>query len=378
MENGLITFFQVTECGFYRLKADENKPNRKVSHYVKGSLEESLNLVMDWVKGRDFSQTIPWDVASNPNRTKVYFKDVYKDEDSGDTLIVFCKALTNEKGDLSGFVEDAKVGDVKNDVVQVSNKVKGQKLIYALPMYYWFIPSLNIIASIKFPHSLASTTSISEYIKRCIDNFAPSTNRKVSNSTVHNSFLKQDINVKRVSYESDCKKFSMSYKMEAVLKELSIKEVSLKQLAKEITHIVVRDTISSSKELEANVLFDLWNKITKKQGRIRQKNHVEIVTEVHLDPQKLADVLAVYDEENPINTDWTNVGFRTGNDDTTKWFDSYVDRKHIQLDPILKRENSYFPAQTILDVLLLDRKELLNFIEGEDNDDDALIAVGEN
>lgn len=377
MESGLITFFKVTESGFYRLKADENNPKKRVNVHVKGSLKETLTLVTKWAKDREFSQTIPWDIDANPNRTKVYCKDLCMDTETGDSLFVFCKATTNKDGSLSGFVENSKVGDESNDVVQVSKVVQGKKLIYALPMYYWFIPEHNLIASIKFPHSLASTSNVLEYIKRCIDNFIPTENKKITNSVGYNPALKQDINIKSVSYVSDCKKFSMKYKIDAITKELTMKDASLNELASDITHIVVRDTISSSKELETNDIFGLWNKITKKQGRIRQRNHVELVTEVDLDPASLANVLAVYDEENPIDIEWTNVGFRTNNDDTTKWFNSFIDRKHILLDPLLKRGDSYYPSKVLIDILKEERVSLLGFVNKEKQQVNSKIAVGE-
>lgn len=58
MENGLITFFEIEECGFYRSKklGDSNK---RTQVHVKGDLKEALEKVTEWAKKRDFSETLP-------------------------------------------------------------------------------------------------------------------------------------------------------------------------------------------------------------------------------------------------------------------------------------------------------------------------------
>ncbi|WP_185834955.1 hypothetical protein [Vibrio cholerae] len=68
MENGLITFFEIEECGFYRSKklGDSNK---RTQVHVKGDLKEALEKVTEWAKKRDFSETLPFDSASHPQRT---------------------------------------------------------------------------------------------------------------------------------------------------------------------------------------------------------------------------------------------------------------------------------------------------------------------
>ncbi|RND30187.1 hypothetical protein EC575_21210 [Vibrio cholerae] len=53
MENGLITFFEIEECGFYRSKklGDSNK---RTQVHVKGYLKEALDKVTEWAKKETF------------------------------------------------------------------------------------------------------------------------------------------------------------------------------------------------------------------------------------------------------------------------------------------------------------------------------------
>ncbi|MEM8201678.1 hypothetical protein Q4R54_18965, partial [Morganella morganii] len=77
-------------------------------------------------------------------------------------------------------------------------------------------------------------------------------------------------------------------------------------------------------------------------------------------------ILSIYSEENDNNSStgdiiWNDIGFRTNDEETTKWFSSYVDRRNISLDPTQKIDNSYFSAKTIMDTIQDVRSSLLNF-----------------
>ena len=362
MDSGLVTFFNVNKCGFYKITRS-NKDNGRAKNdvKVKGSLSESITLVSEWVNGREFSQTIPWDVNTNPFKKKIYCKDVYKDDNSNEMLFVFCQAVNNDKGALNGFIEDAKIGSDDKDVIKVSNKAKGKKLIYGEPMYYWFIPDSDLIVSSKFPHSVASTNEVCDYFKKCIDNFIPTENRNTTSRTQYHDKAKRDINIKSVNYRSDCGKYSMTYQLQSALKELTIDDVSLDALAKEISHIIVRDTISGSKQNEGSSSFGLYNKVMRKQEATLRQHHVEISSEVCINRDELAAIIDVFKEEQSVNAIWNDVGFRSNGEESVKWFDSYIDRKNIHLNESQKKDDSYYPAKVVFDCLNDQRESLLNF-----------------
>lgn len=359
-ESGLITFFEVTECGLHKLEKINTlngKTKNKYNH-VSGGLAETINEVAKWVAdvGKDsFKNTLPWDADSNPNRERVYCADFFQDEKSGDALFVFCKALENGDDSLSGFVEDAKFGDKAGSVVKVDKQVKGKKLIYAKPMYYWFIPRLGLIASIKFSHSVAATDLITDYFKRCVDNFIPNECKRV---TQHQQDVPngKEITVKRVRY-NDVNDNEMTYLFRACKKELNIKNVSLKYLADNITHLVVRDTISYKKQIEEDGMFSFFNKVKKKQPKLKRDQEVEIIEPTRLDENQLKGIMEVQVEEH-ITSGWNNVGFRLNDEDSTKWFNSYVARKHIKLDCV-KVCDTYFQAIDVFNCLDAQREKLL-------------------
>ncbi|MEX5870170.1 hypothetical protein [Providencia hangzhouensis] len=365
MENGLITFFEIEECGFYRSKKLGNS-NQRSSVHVTGDLKDVLDKVVEWAKPRDLYNTLPFDSDSHPNRSHVYLKDCATATENGDQLIVYCKAFSNDEGKLSGFVHNAKVGSASGDVIQIDKKTKGKKLIYGAPMYFWYIPEKNLIASIKFPHSTVNTEDMCWYIKRCIENFIHDDNKIVYNSTQFNHFSQREIERKNVTYKSPCGTYHTKFSFKAKMKELTIDDISPDNLAPFITHLVIRETISSEKNIEESPLLSLWNKVNKKRTSTKQKKYVEIIEAATITAEELRGILSIYGEENDSGSPadgvmWNDIGFRTNDEETTKWFSSYVDRRNISLEPSQKVDNSYYPAKTILDTIQDSRSSLLNF-----------------
>ncbi|CAH8195525.1 hypothetical protein [Vibrio aestuarianus] len=369
MERGLISFFEVNECGFYRMR------NNKDSEHVEGSLTDSLTLVEQWVKSRDFTQTVPWDVESSPLRTQIYCKDIAVNPVSKDALFVLWKRYGDDSGKVKGISPDAKFGANPEDSIKIDAKVKGQSAILGEPMYYWFIPELNVVASINFPHSVASTTDVCNYIKRCIDLRISHPRKKVVEQTSFNQFSNREQTVKRVIYKSRDGKFSMNFKFDVHMKELSSQKANIKNLCKKITHIVVRDTISTVQEDQKDSCFRLFDLIQGKSLKKKFQKQVEIIEERRLSEEELKSMLEVYHQEFKQTDTWNNVGFREDGNDTTRWFNKYVSKEHILMEP-LDRNSNFHSAKSLLDELQKSRSDLLQTVISE-SDESVPVAVGE-
>lgn len=354
MEQGLITFFDVKACGFYRKK--DNSPV-----HVEGSLSETIKMIHDWVQGREFDQTLPWDKDTHVNRSKVYCKSSCINEN--DAVFVFWKQFGNDSGNLNGILAKSKVDDKGKDTHTVETNIGGQKVIYGQPMYYWYIPEHDLIASIKFPHSLSDSEGVCHYIKKCIDLRIEHPRKRQTERSVFNPALKKEVKTKSISYRSENGSYSLYFKIDAALKELSVEDTSLENLAKRITHIVVRESISSSREIEKNSLFSMYDRIRRvKSNSITRSKQVEIVSEESVDAQYLESILKTYSSEYDAKSTWENVGFRVGGiNSSTKWFDNYVDRKRIVIDQSYKKDGKYYLAETLIKCILSQRDSLLDF-----------------
>lgn len=356
MDKGSISFFEVQECGFYSSK-------NHVSIHEESSMGEMIDSFCRWVTGRDFCLTIPWDVKSHPRRTQIYCKSIAQDPETKDTLLVLWKRFGDDSGRVSGIAPDAKVGFDTSDSIKIDPKVKGQSAFLGQPMYYWFIPSRNAIATINFSHSSAMTKEVCDYIKKCIDNRIDHPRKKTSESESVNYNNGKGKVRKSIAYFSKDGERSMRSKFHVSTKELDSDKANAARLAKRITHIVVRDTISTHKSDDKDPLFDLWSKVKGKKTFSKQ---IEITEEATLTESEVADIIEVHEKEyNPLDR-WNNVGFKESGSDTVKWLNKYVSREKILLDPLVEGEN-YYPAEVVLSELLKSRDDLLIQLPDENN-----------
>jgi hypothetical protein len=354
MESGLISFFQVTQCGLYRIRKGKD------NELIEGKLHDTVLSVMNWTKGRELENTIPWDVSRLPTKSKIYCESVHYNPQTKDSLIVFWKGLGDDDGNVNGLLARSKVGTQAGATVTVDKKINGEDYIYGLPMYYWFIPELNLIASIKFPNSLTSLDAITDYIKKAVDYRIPHERRKVSESTHYNHFAKRDITQKNVTFEPETGNYSLKFQISAHTKELSANRVDVTTLAANITHIVTRDTISGVYEDRKDSSLKMWDIIKNVQKRKFFQKEIQVVEEVNLQPDELQKLLTLNQDIIDKKSVWNNIGFKTdGIDGNTKWFAKYVENKHITLDPKQLHDNIYYPASIVLTALTNRRQDIL-------------------
>ncbi len=326
MERASISFFEVERCGFY-------STSLKNPAYVEGSLERTFDDFCDWVNVRDFTQTIPWDVDSHPKRTQIYCKSVAQDPMTKDTLVVLWNRFGDDSGKVSGISPDAKVGQDTSDSIKIDAKVKGQSAILGQPMYYWIIPSLDVIATVNFSHSCAATKDMCDYIKKCVDYRIPHPRKHtVEHEDVNPTTGKPTIR-KSIKFTTEDGESGMRFKLLAHTKELNSDKANAVRLSETITHIVVRDTISSTKSDDKDPIFDLWSKV---KGKKKFSKHIEIIEKADLTVNEVSDIIKIHNKEYDPKNKWNNIGFRADGNDTTRWFDKYVSRENIYL-PLLEK-----------------------------------------
>ncbi|WP_341939615.1 hypothetical protein [Marinimicrobium sp. C2-29] len=366
MDKALISFFDVKECGLYRCVGGDHK-------HIEGSLGQVARDFYHWVKDRDFSQTIPWDVTTHPKRPQIYCKNIARDNSTGDVLMVLWKRFGDDSGHVTGISPDAKVEQDSGDSIKIDPKVDGQSAILGQPMYYWFIPSLNIIATINFGHSSAATKDVCLYIKRCIDYRINHPRKVVKESDIENPLTGKLISKKTVTYKTEDEKHALTFRLEANTKELNSDKASAAILAQKISHIVVRDTISTEKKDDKDPVFELWSKVRSKK---KYSKRIEIIEEAELSTKQVAEIIKVHHDEYDPSNFWNDIGFKEVGSETTKWFSRYVTREQIRL-PILKGNQNYHSAATVLSRVLNLRDDLLQQILHDNQESGVKEAVGE-
>ena len=115
---GHMNYFKINECGLYKI----NNPQSFGLNLI-----ETFQSFTDWKKPLTMSSTIPYDPATRGTKSKCYCKDVYKDEITGDFLVVLWKSDTDTTGSLLGAQESSIDGS--EEIFKFGNVSKGKKVI---------------------------------------------------------------------------------------------------------------------------------------------------------------------------------------------------------------------------------------------------------
>lgn len=312
-DTGHMNFFSVDRCGLY--KVGKNK-----THGCE--LAETFDLILKWVKDRPLSTTIPWDPeTSRSNKSKCYCKDIYKDPETGDFLVVLWKSDTDNAGTLWGASEDKATGS--KEVVKYTNAYKGNKVIWGRPCYYWVMPRFNSVISIKFDYSVCDAQLFEDYITGCINNRVKHPNRKKDYT---------DCGYVRLSAGDADNPYRYQYRFGISLKSLNTSNSQLGDLAKKVTHIIRRETILvDAKNARAdwvNKFSDLVPFVAAKPKSNKRK--IEVKAEAKPTSSEIKDIIEKNAQENRKSHEWDNVGFAT--DSGVTWVDKYRLKATIQVD----------------------------------------------
>lgn len=310
-DKGRMSFFKVEACGLYKA----------ISKKEQGmDLSETMEKITAWKKGRKLSETLPWDQSlGNRHIANCYLRDIHFDKDSGDYLMVLWKSSTRT-GAILGVSEEDEVGTGKS--INQSAEVKGKKVVWGHPCYYWVVPSINAIISIKFNHSMCDAELFKYFITSCINNKVPSKNRDVTITPTGRH------NISFTNNEGQ----KLSYKFGMKLKFMETSIADLKKIRKDITHIVVRDTIQvKSRDQKADWLK--WiNKLGKKVGKSipqgkDESNRRKVYTAIEASPtiEEMQFILSNNQQRTSEDDDgqsWDNIGFQL-KDGSTRFVDRY-------------------------------------------------------
>jgi hypothetical protein len=302
---GHMNYFTVTKCGLYR----------QASSKVHGlDLTDTFKAITGWVHGKPLGDTLPWNAKSRTGKAKCYCKDIYTSESTGDILLVLWKSETSGNGSLLGAPEDAKTGE--GSVVTQDGKYRGKKMIWGHPMYYWIVPSENLVVSIKFENSVCDSQLFQDWVTEAITNRVDHKDKKKEHTTTGQTRL--SFSDGTVDGENRFRyMFDMSLKTEDTV------NATMTALASNVTHIIKRETItlqSVDERAKWVKLFDTFPHL--KSAPNAKTREIEIKAQARPTAAELKKIIEDYSRENRSPSSWDNVGFVTS-DKKTIWVDKY-------------------------------------------------------
>ncbi|WP_125784638.1 hypothetical protein [Pseudoalteromonas rubra] len=264
----------------------------------------------------------------------------------GDLVAVLWKTIGSHGDSVNGI--DITSSPNQSRIKTVEKSTKG--VVFGEPMYYWFIPSLEIFASIKFSNSVTDLSLIQRYFRAYVENYMECKGRSVSHEE------KDGFTYKKVTFTAPDGS-GLHFKFRASTFKQSMDESRLDSLRNRITHLVKRDYISATGEQGR----DLWSRITNglpliSAPKTRDYRKVESVSEIQPTVQELRELLSIYDGMNLGG--WENIGVRVDDSDRIIWLNEFSAKDVITLDykkdtlPVLTAEQLMIKIQSRRDDLL--------------------------
>lgn len=314
IQNGHINFFNVDKCGLYSFTGKAPKAL---------DLPQTFQRLTDWAMARSFEATNPWDSKKNRNKTPCYCHNVYFDEVSGDYLLVLWKGENDKHGPLYGMAIAPDGKPESKPIKQADNKEKG-KVVWGRPCYYWIIPEVNTIASIKFENSRCDSNMFQDWVSGSI-NFRVELPeyKKVTTETglVRLQFPDDDNNPYKYHYQFDLS-----------LRTLSTSSAPLQELERRVTHIVRKETVSLNVKDERTGWVKTFGEIilpyvSNKDSKSRK---VELTVEAKPTVEEIRDIIETYGSTSDTSDD-DDVGFLLDNGKTV-WAKQYRHSENISVN----------------------------------------------
>ncbi|MEJ8295630.1 hypothetical protein WKI45_22670 [Delftia tsuruhatensis] len=339
---GYMNFFDVKKCGLYLYGDGDGAVSKGVG------LADTLRLLANWVKDLEFEETIPWDPKKSPESLHdCYCHDLYANDDNGDYVLVLWKSDGESSGNLWGRAKKSQFGNLS----AVERKDNGKKnMIWGRPCYYWFLPSENVVISIKFDNSVCDTALMQEWVERAI-----------IHRIKHENKSKQPTPSGQIRFQfndsPDDAKFVYDFKVR--IKSVDTSNAEFSKLASSVTHIVKRHTIRipNIRSDRAGWLALIGDKIVQPKDNATSRE-VEVRIEARPTAEQLREIVENFAKENRKKGDWDNVGFTV--DKQIVWADSYRLHDHIIFD---SDTVGVLGAFDVYEQLLPQRAKIVNMIK---------------
>ncbi|GAW97955.1 MULTISPECIES: hypothetical protein [Colwellia] len=341
MEAAKITFYNIEKCGLYDYGSDDIK---------LGNVPKLLNQLMTWVKreGKPLEETCTYAIEESEDVDRTFCYDLVKNGVTGDFLLTTWNETPSYEGKVAAVKAKSKVGSAKVEFTQLpKDSIPG----YAT--YFWFVPSKNVFATIRFQHRLNGKKNLDKYFKEFISKF--------SDYVVLSDEGKADFNI--VGYsdssESDPLNLHALFKTSIVRKPGQISYIldQCHNIRKVERHNRLSPTLESNQ--------DLWQKALLGLGLKKARNlnsEVNFSYQFPFTPSEQELKEMVKDWEDNHDAKWDDIGFTLKGEQAPRWLSNSLARSEYELD-IKRLDDEIVEAKSILDQVTEKRDLILSLLD---------------
>jgi hypothetical protein len=319
MEEAKITFYQISKCGLYKYGAEDPTLGK-----IAGFLEQ----LKVWVKkgGKPLDETCTYvvDDGEDVDRTFSY------------------------EGKVAAVKAKSKVGSA---VVEFTTLPKNSIPGYAT--YFWFVPSKNVYATVRFQHRLNGKRNLDKYIKEFIAKF--------SDYVVLDDDGNADFTVAGYSEKDGDKTLNLHSQFKSVVVRKPGQIEYIRQNVGKIRKIERHNKLLPQK----NESQELWQKALLTLGLKNQpklKSEVNFSYEFSFTPTDVELVEIVNEWEKNHDSKWDDVGFMLKGEQSPLWLSNSLARDQFDVD-VKRIDDEIVDAKSLLDQLTDKRSLILSLLK---------------
>lgn len=156
MEEVKVSIYKIESCGYYPRKGDN--PNF-------GQLGEILRDLKQWGSSKRLAHTKTFDPRESSHTLPVYLVDATQADDAW--LLTLWNEAHNTDGTIASINGQASVGNAEVTETEVE-----EGHIPGHASYFWFLPDLGVMASVRFQHPTTSVDPMNKYLQSFIRSFS--------------------------------------------------------------------------------------------------------------------------------------------------------------------------------------------------------------
>lgn len=341
MEEAKVTFYQIDRCGLYEYGAEDP---------TFGEVSDFLTQLKTWVNKNDkpLDETCTYAIEESEDVDRTFCYDLVSNGITGDFLLTTWNETPSYEGRVAAVKAKSKVGSAKVEFTKLpKDSIPG----YAT--YFWFIPSKNVYATIRFQHRLNGKKNLDKYLKEFISKF--------SDYVVLSEEGEADFNVTGYSEKDSDDPLNLhSYFKTSIVRKPGQIDYILDQkdnIRKVTRHNRLSPKLAECQELWQKALFNLG---LKKQRTLNSE--VNFSYEFSFAPSKgeLEEMIAEWEKNH--ESKWDDIGFTLKGEHVPRWLSNSLARNQFELD-VKRIDEEVVDARSLLEQLIEKRELILGLLK---------------
>jgi hypothetical protein len=339
-----IRFYKIQRCGLYVTRGNGVQPSFL-------GVQDMLDQLKNWASGKDLVDT---DVFQNKNKQDLctYLADLKSNSHSA-IMVLWNQVPYTDSGVLS-LPNQAKFGQIQQ---ADANSIK-EDSIPGYPTYFWFIPSLNVFATICFNTNVNGRIAMESYVKQFMRQFSSYVVKELNEQTNELEIKGYSIdptNSNEKVFDHPPSFYSYIYPKAQKLEELKVQAPQIKKITK-------KAVCSYSNPVSLNMLQKVVGLFTGLPQQLSSNQDFFVKTEVSVNGLTDTEVQGLFDEWERDVEAWKSLDYGFSIDGKQHWFSRATVKWEGELALSFTEQNSFGNISALLSELENKKSSILSVI----------------